>query len=105
MENFPKYFRRLLTGNSPKIFAGINRNVENPANYPILVQEMARITEDPQQAPRIADALDTSEGEIYRDFDLNTFMTHFNLDPLARTLLASALTRVNRQDLKSKGNS
>ena len=104
MENFPKYFRRLLTGNAPQIFPDINRNVENPANYPLLVREMASIAVDPQQASRIADALDTSEGEIYRDFDLNTFMKHFKLDPIARTLLTSALTRISRQDLRTKGS-
>lgn len=103
MENFPKYFRRLLVGNSPQIFPGINRNVENPANYPILVREMEKITEDPDQAYKIADAIDTSEGDIFRDFDLNTFVNHFRLNAYAKTLLASALVRSSRHDLKSKG--
>ena len=103
MDNFPKYFRRLLAGNSPQIFPGINRNVENPGNYQILVREMDKITQDPEQALRIAEAVDTAEGDIFRDFDLLTLMRHFKLDALSITLLASAFTRVTRKDLRSKG--
>lgn len=103
MEVFSKYFRRLLVGNSPQIFPGINRNVENPGNYQLLVQEMEKITQDPEQAPKIAEIIDTSEGDIFRDFDLSTFMDHFKLDALARTLLASAFVHVSKPDLKTKG--
>lgn len=103
MEVFSKYFRRLLVGNSPQIFPGTNRNVENPSNYHLLVQEMEKITQDPEQAPKIAEIIDTSEGDIFRDFELATFMNHFGLDPLAKTLLASAFTHVSKTDLKAKG--
>ena len=103
MEVFSKYFRRLLMGNAPQIFPAINRNVENPGNYQLLVQEMDKITQDFDQAPRIAEIIDTSEGDIFRDFDLATFMDHFKLDALAKTLLASAFTHVSKQDLKTKG--
>ena len=105
MEVYSKFFRRLLVGNSPLIFPGINRNVENPSNYQLLVQEMEKITQDPEQAPKIAEIIDTSEGDIFRDFDLSTFTNHFNLDPLAKTLLASAFTHVSKPDLKAKGSS
>ena len=103
MENFPKYFRRLLSGNSPQIFPGINRNVENPANYQILAREVENIMKDPSQASRIADAIDTGEGDIFRDFDLSLFMDHFKMDAFSKTLLASAFAYVSRQDLRSKG--
>lgn len=103
MDLFAKYFRRLLVGNSPQIFPGINRNVENPGNYQMLVQEMEKITKDPEQALRIAETIDNSEGDIFRDFDLSTFMNHFKLNAYAKTLLASAFCRVSRQDLKTKG--
>lgn len=105
MEVYTKYFRRLLVGNSPQIFPGINRNVENPSNYHLLVQEMEKITQDPEQAPKIAEIIDTSEGDIFRDFDLSTFFNHFKLESLAKTLLASAFTHVSRSDLKTKGMS
>lgn len=103
MEVFAKYFRRLLSGNSPQIFPGINRNVENPGNYQLLVQEMEKITQEPTQASKIAEIIDTSEGDIYRDFDLATFIDHFKLDPLARTLFASAFLHVSKTDLNTKG--
>lgn len=103
MEVFSKYFRRLLVGNSPQIFPGTNRNVENPSNYHLLVQEIEKITQDSEQAPKIAEIIDTSEGDIFRDFDLATFMNHFGLDPLAKTLLASAFMHVSKTDLKAKG--
>ena len=103
MEVFAKYFRRLLVGNSPQIFPGINRNVENPGNYQLLVQEMEKTTQDPEQANRIAETIDTSDGDLFRDFDLATFMNHFKLDPVAKMLLASAFTHVTRTDLKTKG--
>ena len=105
MEVYSKFFRRLLVGNSPLIFPGINRNVENQSNTQLLVQEMEKITQDPEQAPKIAEIIDTSEGDIFRDFDLSTFISHFNLDPLAKTLLASAFTHVSKSDLKAKGKS
>ena len=103
MEVYSKYLRRLIVGNSPQIFPGINRNVENPGNYQLLVQEMEKVTQDPEQAPKIAEIIDNSEGDIFRDFDLSTFVNHFNLGPLAMTLLASAFTHVSRPDLKAKG--
>ena len=103
MEVFSKYFRRLLVGNAPQIFPGINRNVENPANYQLLVQEMDKICQDPDQASKIAETIDTSEGDLFRDFDLSLFVEHFKLDPLATILLTSAFMNGQRSDLKTKG--
>ena len=103
MEVFAKYFRRLLSGNAPQIFPDISRNVENPGNYQLLVQELEKITQDPEQATKIADIIDTSEGDIYRDFDLSTFVAHFRLGPLGKTLLASAFLHVSKADLNNKG--
>lgn len=103
MEVFSKYFRRLLVGTSPQIFPGIKRNVENPGNYQLLVEEMEKINTDPRQAARIAETIDTSEGDIFRDFDLTTFMEHFRLDVVAKTLLTSAFLHISNPDLKTKG--
>lgn len=102
MDVYSKYFRRLLVGNSPQIFPGINRNVENPGNYQLLVQEMEKITLDPEQAPKIAEIIDSSEGDVFRDFDLATFMEHFKLDPIAKTLLACAFRHVSKPELRKK---
>jgi CCR4-NOT transcription complex subunit 1 len=103
MEVFSKYFRRLLTGNSPQIFPGINKVVENAGNYPLLVQEMQKVSQDLDQAQKIAETIDTSEGDIFRDFDLSTFLDHFKLDVLIKVSLALAFKTANRSDLRAKG--
>ena len=103
IEIFAKYFRRLLVGNSPQIFPGINRNVENPGNYQLLVQEIEKASQDTEQAKKIAEIIDTSEGDIFRDFDLAVFLNHFKLNPVPKTILASAFTGIARPDLRTKG--
>ena len=103
MEKFSLYFRRLVQGNSPQIFPGITRSVENAGNYPLLVQEMNKITLDPEQAHKIALALDTVEPDVFRDFDVTTFVHHFKLNSYGKTLLGSALLHVTRRDLLHKG--
>ena len=103
MEVFSKYFRRLVVGNAPQIFPGINKPVENPGNYPLLVSEIRKVTQDPDQARRIAESIDTSDGDLFKDFDLSTFLDHFKLGPVDKTLLASAFKNTSRPDLRSKG--
>jgi CCR4-NOT transcription complex subunit 1 len=103
MEVFARYLRRLLVGNSPQIFPGINRNAENPGNYQLLVQEIAKAGQDAEQARTIAEIIDASEGDIFRDFDLATFLNHFKLGPVPKVILASAFTEVTRADLRMKG--
>ena len=103
MEVFSRYFRRLLVGNSPQIFPGINRNIENPGNYPLLVEEIEKVTRIPEQAQKIVETIETSDGDIFRDFDVSTFINHFQLDALAKTLLASAFTKATKADIRAKG--
>ena len=105
MEVFAKYFRRLLVGNSPQIFSGINRNVENPGNYQLLVEEIEKGSKNFDQAKKIAEVIDTSEGDIFKDFDLGSFLGHFRLDPVGKCILASAFTQVSKLDLRLKGKS
>lgn len=103
MEVFSKYFRRLLTGNAPQIFPGINKVVENAGNYPLLTQEMHKVATDIEQAQKIAETVDTSDGDIFRDFDLSTFLDHFRLDPIVKVSLALAFRMSNKSDLRAKG--
>lgn len=103
MEVFSKYFRRLLTGNAPQIFPGVNKSVENAGNYPLLVQEMQKASSDIEQAQKIAETVDTSEGDIFRDFDLSTFLDHFRLDPIVKVSFALAFKMTNKSDLRAKG--
>ena len=103
MDVFPKYFRRLVVGNAPQIFPGINKAVENPGNYPLLVGELRKIPLDPEQARRMADSIDTADGDLFKNFDLATFVDHFKLNPVDKTLLALAFTTAARPDLSTKG--
>ena len=103
MEVYAKYFRRLLVGNSPQIFSGINRNVENPANYPLLIEEIEKASQNFEQARKLAEVIDTSEGDVFKDFDLASFLEHFKLDPVGKCILACAFTQVTKPDLRIKG--
>jgi len=104
MDVFPKFFRRLVTGNASKIFPGTSvKGSDNAGNYPLLVEEMRKVLKDPFQAKQIAETIDDADGDIFRDFDLVAFVKHFNLDPAGEAALALAFRTCNRGDLRSKG--
>ncbi|KAG9619432.1 Not1-domain-containing protein, partial [Aureobasidium melanogenum] len=102
------YFRRLLQSNAPLIFSpnqNAQRSASDSGSYPLLVSEMQKLTRMPSQAAKIADALDTStDGDLFKDFDLSTFMDHFRLDPTAKVTLALACKLVSKQDIKTKAD-
>jgi len=91
MEVFPKYFRRLLQNNAAQIFSGSGRATEPTGSYQLLVAEVQKIRQDPKEAQMIAESLDTPEGEVFKDFDVSTFMEHFKLDAVAKIMLALEL--------------
>lgn len=99
MEVFSKSFRRLLQNNAAHIFS----TGERSGSYPLLAEEMQKLRTDPEQAQRIAESIDSSEGDLFRDFDLAAFISHFQLDPLARTILAAACKSGSNADLRAKG--
>jgi CCR4-NOT transcription complex subunit 1 len=102
MEVFQKYFSRLVAGNAPTIFGLSNRTPANAANYPILCQEIQQVGQDVEQAGKIAESIEAANEDIFRDFDLSTFMQHFRLDALEKTILALAFKTGSRPDLKTK---
>ncbi|TVY75660.1 General negative regulator of transcription subunit [Lachnellula suecica] len=104
MEVFQKYFSRLVAGSAPQIFPNLNRPVSNAnsGNYQILVSEIAKVSQDEEQAGKIAEAIEAANEDIFRDFDLSTFMEHFKLDALEKTILALAFKTGSRPDLKTK---
>ena len=67
------------------------------------MQEIEKASQDTEQAKKIAEIIDTSEGDIFRDFDLAVFLNHFKLNPVPKTILASAFTGIARPDLRTKG--
>lgn len=103
MEVFSKYFTRLVAGNASQIFPSLNRPATGSGNYHILVAEMRKIAREPDQASKIAESVESGTEDIFRDFDLSTFMENFKLDALEKTLLALAFKTVSRSDLKTKG--
>jgi CCR4-NOT transcription complex subunit 1 len=104
MEIFPKYFTRLVVGNAPQIFPGSNRGpVGNGGTYELLVREVHKIKQDDEQARRIAESIESANEDLFRDFDLSTFLEHFKLDALEKTILALAFKMGPRSDLKTKG--
>ncbi|TKA76658.1 hypothetical protein B0A49_03826 [Cryomyces minteri] len=104
MDVYEKYFRRLVQANAPKIFPGSGGSIESPGSYRILVDEMKMITRDQEKVNRMVEAIDTTEGDVFRDFDLSTFMEHFRLDPLAKTALALAFKTASKPDLRTKAD-
>ncbi|CZR61195.1 related to CDC39 protein [Phialocephala subalpina] len=104
MDVFPKYFTRLVVGNAGQIFPGSNRPTANSANYEILVREIHKIIQDVDQARNIAESIETGSDDIFRDFDLSTFMDHFKLDALEKTILALAFKMGNKSDLRTKAD-
>ena len=90
MDVFTKYFRRLLTQNAAHVFSGGGRAADTGGSYQQLVTEVQKLRKDPEQAGKIAESIDTNEADLFRDFDLPTFMSHFQLDPIAKTALALA---------------
>lgn len=105
MEIFTKYFTRLVAGNASQIFPNLNRPGTSPGNYHILVNEIKKISHEADQASKIAESVESGTEDIFRDFDLSTFMEHFKLDALEKTLLALAFKAGSRPDLKTKGSS
>ncbi|GAB1315942.1 CCR4-NOT core subunit cdc39 [Madurella fahalii] len=104
MDVYSKYFARLVAANASQIFPGLNRPVANPGNHHLLVAEMRKLTREFPQARKIAESIETGTEDIFRDFDLSTFMEHFQLDALGKTLLALAFKLGPRTDLKTKAD-
>jgi CCR4-NOT transcription complex subunit 1 len=102
MEVFSKYFRRVLQNNAATIFGTGARNGDPTGSYQILLTEVHKIRNDAEQADKIAESISSNEGDLFRDFDLATFISHFKLDSIAKTMLALACRKT---ELRSKGTS
>jgi CCR4-NOT transcription complex subunit 1 len=106
MDVFPKFFRRLVSGNASKLFPGANIKASENAgagSYQILVEEMQKVLKDTTQAQKIAETIDEGDGDVFRDFDLVAFVEHFGLGPVAETALCLAFRACTRADLRNKG--
>jgi len=66
---------------------------------------MQKLQKEPEQVAKIAESLNVNEGDLFRDFDLSTFMSHFQLDDISKTALALACRSASKADLRTKGES
>lgn len=104
MDVFSRYFSRLVATNASQIFPSVSRPVANTGNnHHLLVAEMRKLSRDFKQSRQIAESIETGTEDIFRDFDLSSFMEHFGLDALEKTVLALAFKLGSRTDLKTKG--
>lgn len=101
MDVFPKFFRRALVLNADHIF---NSNPTQQGSYELLLKYVQKIRTDPDEADNVAQSIDTTEGDLFKNFDVSKFMDHFKLDPIAKTMLALSLKTASKSDLRTKGN-
>jgi len=103
MEVFAQFFRRAVTLNGAAIFSGAKDF--DQGSYKLLQQELDKVLVDPEQPQKIAEAIDTSKEDFFRDFDLAAFLQHFYGEPLPQLVLAVAFARCTRADLRTKAES
>ncbi|TDZ25102.1 General negative regulator of transcription subunit 1 [Colletotrichum orbiculare MAFF 240422] len=103
MEVFAKYFTRLVVAHAGHIFHGQPRPGAN-SNFHLLITELKKLSSDIHQGNKIAESIETGSDEIFRDFDMSTFMEAFKLDALEKTILALAFKMGSRADLKTKAD-
>lgn len=69
-------------------------------SYRHLAETVKELANDPQNAKaKFADCV----SQYDKEFDLQTFMRHFELDGLERSILALGFKTSPRQELRSKG--
>lgn len=101
MELFDTYFRRLLHNSWSLIFPGDGRpGASNTESYQLLSQELQKLSTDPQQADKVAQALDSSEAP---EFSYTAFLDHFQLGPIPKTALLLASRSVAKSEQSRKG--
>jgi len=104
MEVYTQYFRRLLQSNASQIFSTTSRPSDGAGGgYQMLLTEVQKMNVDADQAQKIAESLDTTDGDPLKDFDLSGFMDHFRLNPIVKVALATSCKTVSKPDIKAKG--
>ncbi|KAF2671384.1 Not1-domain-containing protein [Microthyrium microscopicum] len=101
MDVYPKFFRRILQLNADYIF---NNAAQPQGSYDLLTRYVQKIRIDPDEADKIAESIDTTEGELFKNFDVSKFMEHFKLDAVAKCMLALSLKNASKPDLRTKAD-
>ncbi|KAJ9610519.1 CCR4-NOT core subunit cdc39 [Cladophialophora chaetospira] len=103
MEVFSQYFRRLLSLNTAAVFQGAKDF--DQGSYKLLREQLDKVASDPEQPAKIAEAIDSSREDAFRDLDLVAFIQHFfPADTLPQAILAVAFTKCARVDLRTKAD-
>ncbi|KAI6918587.1 Not1-domain-containing protein, partial [Hortaea werneckii] len=103
MELFETYFKRLLHNSCSLVFPKETRPGGSSAeSHQMLAQELDKIATDPQQAEKVAQALDVAEGS---NFNYEAFIEHFQLGPLPKTALLLATRTVAKSDQRRTADS
>lgn len=101
MELFETYFKRLLHNSWSLVFPKETRPGGSSAeSHQMLAQELDKIATDPQQAEKVAQALDVAEGS---NFNYEAFIEHFQLGPLPKTALLLATRTGAKSDQRKTG--
>lgn len=101
MELYETYFRRLLQNSWSLIFPDDGRpGANNVETYQLLGQELQKLSTDPRQAEKVAQALDSSEGS---EFNYNGFIDRIPLGPIEKTALLLASRTIAKSDQRKKG--
>ncbi|OCT49130.1 putative Ccr4-Not transcription complex subunit (NOT1) [Cladophialophora carrionii] len=104
MEVFSQFLRRAISLNNAAIFQGAKDH--DQGSYRLLHEQLDKVASDPEQPAKIAEAIDTSKEDSFRDFDLVAFIQHFfSSDTLPQVILAVAFTKCARVDLRTKAES
>ena len=104
MEVFTKYFRRLVINNQVHIWGNVRPS--ETGTYGILDAEVQKISTEPSQAVKIVEAVEfgDKDGDVFKDFDMSTFMDHFSLKPIGKVALASAFKKSSKSDQRAKAD-
>lgn len=104
MDVFTKYFRRLVVSHAAQIWH--NARADSSGSYSILVGEVQKVSTDPQQAAKIVEAVEfgDKDGDVFKDFDMSTFMDHFQLKTIGKFALASAFKKSSKPDQRAKAD-
>ncbi|RPB11593.1 Not1-domain-containing protein [Morchella conica CCBAS932] len=110
MEINQKVMRKIITNNYTYIMSSSSsRSFENSpsSSHRILAEGIKELASLPHEVKdKFVDVITpvTPDGEVFRDFDVSMFFSHFGLDSLQKCVLAVGLKSSPRADLRNKGH-
>lgn len=109
MEINQKVMRKIIMNNYSYIMSSSSsRSFENSpsTSHRMLGEQIKELASLPQDVKeKFVDVITpvAPDGEVFRDFDVPTFLNHFGLDALQKCVLAVGFKSNLRADLRNKG--